>query len=89
VGEAAVPDNTSLGGLFDNISTSALLASVLWGGIGSGFLVYGWKQKAAIPLAVGLALSGVTFFMWNSALWMSVVSVAILAGFIWAKKQGY
>jgi hypothetical protein len=84
-----MPDTGSLGGLLDNISTSALLASVLWGGIGSGFLVYGWKQKAAIPLAVGLALSAVTYCMWNSALWMSVVSVAILAGFIWAKKQGY
>jgi len=84
-----MPDNASMGGLLDNISGSALLASVLWGGIGSGFLVYGWKQKATIPLAVGLALVGVSYCMLNSALWMSVVSVAILAGFIWAKKQGY
>ena len=84
-----MPDSGSMGGLLDNISTSSLLASVLWGGIGSGFLVYGWKQKAAIPLTVGLALVGVSYCMLNSALWMSVVSVVILAGFIWAKKQGY
>ena len=84
-----MPDNTSLGGLLDNISTSALMASVLWGGIGGGFLVYGWKQKATIPFIVGVALSCVSYFLMSSALWMSVVSVAILAGFIWAKKQGY
>ncbi len=84
-----MPDQTSLGGLFDNISTSALLASVLWGGIGGGFLVYGWKQKVMIPFVVGVALSCVSYFLMSSALWMSVVSVAILAGFVWLKKQGY
>lgn len=73
----------------NNVSTAALLASVLWGGIGGGFLVYGWKQKTAIPFAVGAALSCVSYFMLGSALLMSVVSVLILGAFIWAKKQGY
>jgi hypothetical protein len=84
-----MPDTNSMGGLFDNISTSALLASVLWGGIGGGFLVYGWKQKVMIPFLVGVALTCVSYFLMSSALWMSVVSVVILAGFIWLKKQGY
>jgi hypothetical protein len=82
-------NNLSTGGLFDQISTSALLASVLWGGIGGGFLVYGWKQKVMIPFIVGVALSCASYFMLSSALWMSIVSVAILAGFFWVKKQGY
>ena len=60
-------NNMSTGGLFDNISTSALLASVLWGGIGGGFLVYGWKQKAMIPFIVGVALSCVSYFLLSSA----------------------
>ena len=77
------------GGLFDNISTAALLASVLWGGIGGGFLIYGWRQKTVIPFVVGVALSCVSYFMLGSALLMSVVSVAILGGFVWMKKRGY
>jgi hypothetical protein len=76
-------------GLFDNMSTSALLASVLWGGIGGGFLVYGMKQKVMIPFIVGVALSCVSYFLLSSALLMSIVSVLILAGFIWMKKHGY
>jgi hypothetical protein len=78
-----------MAGLLDNISTSALLASVLWGGLGGGFLVYGWKQKAMIPFIVGVALSCVSYFLMSSALMMSVVCVLILAGFIWLKKRGY
>jgi hypothetical protein len=80
-------NNLSMGGF--NISTSALLASVLWGGIGGGFLVYGWKQKAMIPFVVGVALTCASYFFWSSALLMSVVSVLILVAFIWSKKQGY
>ncbi len=77
------------GGLLDNVSTAALLASVLWGGIGGGFLVYGWRQKTFIPFIVGVALSAISYFMLGSALLMSVVSVLILAGFVWANKRGY
>jgi hypothetical protein len=78
-----------MNGLLDNVSTGALLASVLWGGIGSGFMVYGWKQKSTIPLVTGLVLVGASYCLWNSALWMSVLSVAVLAAFFWLKKQGY
>jgi hypothetical protein len=84
-----MPDGSHLSGMLDNISTSALLASVFWGGIAGGFLVYGWKQKVMIPFLVGLALTCVSYFLLDSALWMSVASVAILAGFVWSKKQGY
>jgi hypothetical protein len=82
-------DDPHVKALLDNINTSALLASVLWGGIGGGFLIYGWKQKVLIPFIVGLALSAVSYFFLDSALWMSVASVAILAAFVWSKKQGY
>ncbi len=82
-------DNAGTGGMFDNISTGALLASVLWGGIGGGFLVYGWKQKVLIPFIVGVALSCISYFLLDSALYMSLAAVAILAAFIWSKKQGY
>ena len=85
-----MPDGlSSITSGLNSVSTAALLASVLWGGIGGGFLVYGWKQKTAIPFVVGAALSFVSYFMLGSALLMSVVSVLILGGFIWLKKRGY
>jgi hypothetical protein len=76
-------------GLLDSLNTNALWASLLWGSIGSGFLIYGWKQKAMIPLAVGLALVAVSYVFLNSALYMSLASIAILAVMFWLKKQGY
>jgi hypothetical protein len=83
-----MPDQAITGGMFDNMSAGALFASILWGGIGGGFLIYGWRQKTLMPFLVGLALSVVSCFFLNSALWMSVISIAIIAGFIWYKKQG-
>jgi hypothetical protein len=68
--------------------TNTLFASIIWGGIGSGFFIYGWKQKAMVPLGVGLALTGISYFI-SSALLMSLVAVAIFVVFYWLKKQGY
>lgn len=75
--------------MFDNMTAGALFASVLWGGIGGGFLVYGWKQKVLIPFLVGVALTCVSYFFLDSALLMSALSILILAAFVWSKKQGY
>lgn len=77
------------GGLFDNMSTGALFASLWWGGLGSAFALYGWKQKSMVPLFAGLAMVAVSYFFWNSTLYMSLASVLILAVFFWLKKQGY
>jgi hypothetical protein len=78
-----------LGGLFDNMSTGALFASLLWGALGSGMALYGWKQKSMVPLFGGLVMIVVSYFLLSSALYMSLVSAAILAACIWLKKQGY
>ena len=64
-----------------------LWASLLWGAVGGGYLVYGWRQKAAIPLAVGAALTAISFFL--PALWMSLAGVAIMFAVWWLLKQGY
>jgi hypothetical protein len=68
--------------------TSTLLASALWGGIGSGFFIYGWKQKSSVPLAIGGALVGISYFI-SSALYMSLAAAAIFVVWYWLKKQGY
>ena len=75
--------------MFDNIDSSALFASVFWGGIATGFVVYGWRQKTLIPFLTGVALTVVSYFLLSSALYMSLACMVILGIFIWAKKRGY
>ncbi len=68
--------------------TNTIFASLIWGGIGSGFLVYGWKQKSTVPLGTGLAMVALSYFV-ASAVLMSVAESAILGLMFWLKKQGH
>jgi hypothetical protein len=61
-----------------NFDSNTLIASLVWGSVGSGFAAYGWKQKKMLPLFGGLALIGVSYFI-SSALAMSLVSLALIA----------
>jgi hypothetical protein len=64
------------------------MASLLWGSIGSGIFIFGWKQKSAIPLAGGLLMVGASYFV-DSWLYMSIASVMIIAGMYgWKKRMG-
>ena len=84
-----MPDSGDLGGSLSSISAGALFAGLVWSALAGGFLVYGWKQKVLIPFLVGLALTAITIFLWNSALYMTLACAGILAVFFWLKKQGY
>ncbi len=44
-------------------STAQLLWGVVFGAIGLGFFVYGKKQKAIVPLMVGIALFIFPYFI--------------------------
>ena len=46
-------------------STSILIWGVIFGAIGMGFFTYGKKQRAAVPLAVGIALFVLPYVMPN------------------------
>jgi hypothetical protein len=70
-----------------HLDSNQLWASVLWGGIGGGYSIYGWRQKSAIPFAGGAAMTAVSFFL--PALWMSLASVAIMFAVWWLCKRGY
>jgi len=63
-----------------------MFASVIWGAIGSGFFIYGWKQKAMIPLFGGVALVAGSYFFANSALGMSLFSIATIIAIFWLKR---
>ena len=56
--------------------TSILIWGMLFGAIGLGFFTYGRKQKAAVPLAVGVALFIIPYVMPN--VWMLVIAGVIL-----------
>ena len=57
-------------------STSTIMWGMLFGAIGLGFFTYGKKQKAAVPLAVGVALFVIPYVMPN--VWMLVVAGLVL-----------
>lgn len=65
-----------------------LWASLFWGAVASGYFVYGWKQKAAIPLAAGAAMTGMSF-IGPTALFMSAACIVIIFATWWLLKQGY
>ena len=69
-------------------SAHFLVASLIWGSVGVGFFIYGKKQQSLVPLFGGLLLIGVSYFI-ESALYMSLAAIAILAGIWWLKKRGY
>jgi len=46
-----------------SVSTSVLLWGMVFGSIGLGFFMYGKKQKAIVPLLVGIALFIFPYFI--------------------------
>ena len=63
-----------------------LIASLIWGSIGSGFFIYGKKQSEPITLFGGLALVAISYFI-ESALIMSLVGAALVAGIFWLRRR--
>jgi len=45
--------------------TSLLIWEMIFGAIGLGFLTYGKKQKAVVPLITGIALFIIPYFISN------------------------
>jgi hypothetical protein len=54
------------------LDTSLLLWGLLFGSIGIGFLIYGRKQGAVVPLACGLALMIFPYFVSDTILLITV-----------------
>ena len=70
------------------LDMNSLLASSIWGSIGIGFFIYGKKCGVSPALIGGLAILGVSYFV-ASALFMSLISIALIAGTIGFIKHGY
>ena len=71
----------------DLMNQKFLWASCVWGAIASGYLIYGWRQRAAIPFVGGAVMTGVSFFL--PALPMSLICIAIMVLVYWLAKREY
>jgi hypothetical protein len=60
------------------MGVSSLLWGLLFGSIGLGFLIYGRKQRAVVPLICGLALMIFPYFVSNTIL-LVVIGVVLMA----------
>ena len=69
----------------DFTNSSYVWASVLWGGIGGGYLIYGWRQKESVPLVGGVVMSLSCFL---PALPMTLISIATMVIVYWLMKRG-
>ena len=69
------------------MNTNGLMASLLWSSIGSGFLIYGWRQREPITLFGGIALGVLPYFFMDAPLLMSVGCAAIIAGIFWLRRR--
>ena len=58
--------------------SSLLIWGTLFGAVGFGFFIYGRKQKAAVPLLVGMALMVIPLFISNVYL-LIISGVALMA----------
>jgi hypothetical protein len=72
----------------DLLNQNFLWASMIWGAIAGGYLVYGWRQKAAIPFVGGVVMTAASFLI-SSALLMSLACLALMFAVYWLLKQGY
>jgi len=55
-----------------------LFASLIWGSIGVGYIIYAKKQQEIVPFIGGLIMVAVSYFV-SSALLMSLISIAVIA----------
>ncbi|MFC1486034.1 hypothetical protein ACFL55_03300, partial [Candidatus Latescibacterota bacterium] len=68
------------------MTSSYIFTALLWSSIGFGFFIYGKKQKAIIPLVGGILLMGISYAV-RTPLNLSLVSAAIIAGIVVARKM--
>jgi hypothetical protein len=54
------------------MTAATLLWGLLFGSIGTGFLIYGRNQRAAVPLVCGLALIVFPYFVTNVPLMIGI-----------------
>ena len=70
-----------------NLDQNFIWASMFWGAIAGGYLVYGYKQRSAIPFLGGAAMTAASFLL--PPLVMSLVCIATMVAVWWLLRNGY
>jgi hypothetical protein len=83
-----MPDVLNHLGPLDLLNQNYIWASCIWGAVASGYLIYGWRQRATIPFLGGVVMTAASFFI-TSALLMSLACIALMFAVYWLLKQGY
>jgi len=65
--------------------STKLILSVFFGSVGFGYIVYGRKQRAPVPLIVGVALCVYPYFVNN--IWASILIGLVLVAAPWYFRQ--
>lgn len=60
------------------MNSSTLITSLLFGAIGTGYFLYGWRQKHGMALLAGVALCAVPYFI-SSTLLLVLVGLGLMA----------
>ena len=63
----------------------SLFASIVWGSVGLGFLIYGRKRRRPVPAIGGIALMAVSYFMKPMAL--SLAGISIITAIYYLSKR--
>ena len=65
-----------------------LFASLIWGSVGGGYLIYARKQREIVPFVGGVAMIMVSYFI-GSWFWMSLVCIGLMVGVWQLMKRGW
>ncbi len=65
-----------------------LLASLVWGSVGTGYCIYAKRQQSIIPFVAGVLMIAASFLI-TSALLMSVACLALMFLVYYLVRRGY
>lgn len=82
------PHRRGLGQAVNLLDPGYLFASLFWGSVGIAYFIYGKRQQSFVPLIGGVAMVAVSYLV-GSALLMSAICVALIAGVYLLVREGY
>src|SRR5689334_20113648 len=62
-----------------SFNSNVLFASSFWGSVGTGYFIFGNKQRPWPSMVGGIGIIAVSYLVWSVCL-MSLASIAIMAG---------
>lgn len=67
------------------MTPGTLLLAVIFGSLGFGYLVYGRRQRAVVPIVCGLLLLIVPYFIGHALTLLAIGCALALLPFIWKR----